>query len=147
MESFEESGILVTQTKVSLQSTDFATQLLKIKDQYECLVELIETMESAKFTIKKAVQVIQELDFGEDICGISRYIQKRMQNNAISKIMNIKRPGISPAVYSLLKHSQITTTSVERSFSMLRKLLAKDRKFKVKNVQQYMISHFNSCTW
>ena len=37
MESFVGSGILVTQAKVSLQKSDLAGRLLKIKDQYECL--------------------------------------------------------------------------------------------------------------
>ena len=59
MKSFVGSGILVTQAKVSLQKSGLAGQLLKIKDQYECLVKLIEKMESAKYnTIKKAVQAI-----------------------------------------------------------------------------------------
>ena len=103
-------------------------------------------MESAKYTINEAVQAIQELHFGEDTCSINRYIQKRMQNNDISKIMHIERPNILPAVYSLFQLSQTTSVSVDRSFSMLRKLLARDRKFKVKNVNRYMILHFNFCT-
>jgi len=70
-----------------------------------------------------------------------------MQNNDISKIINMERQDISPAVYSLLQNSQPTTASVERSFSMLKKLLAKDRNFKAKNVLYYMILHFNSSTW
>ena len=41
MESFVGCGILVTQAKVSLQKSGLAGQLLKIKDQYECLVKLI----------------------------------------------------------------------------------------------------------
>ena len=76
------SGNLVTQAKVVLQTSGLAIQLLKIKDQFECLVKLIETIESAKYTIKEAVQAIRELDFGEDTCSNNRYIQKRMRNNA-----------------------------------------------------------------
>ena len=68
-------GILVTQAKVSLQISGLAGQLLRIKDQYECLVKHIEKMESAKYTIKEAVQAIQELDFGEDTCNIYQYIK------------------------------------------------------------------------
>ena len=41
-ESFVGSGILVTQAKVSSQKSGLAGQLLKIKDQYECLVKLLE---------------------------------------------------------------------------------------------------------
>ena len=62
VERFEWSGILVTQAKVSLQTTGLSTQLLKIQYQYECLVKLIETMESVKYIIEEAVQAIQELD-------------------------------------------------------------------------------------
>ena len=85
MESFVDSGILVTQAKVSLHKKDLAGQQLKIKDQYECVVKLIEKMESAKYTIKEAVQAIQELDVGEDTCNINQYIKKRMQSNDILK--------------------------------------------------------------
>ena len=42
VESFVGSGILVTQAKVSLQKCGLAGQLLKINDQYECLVKLIQ---------------------------------------------------------------------------------------------------------
>ena len=46
-------------------------QLLKVKDQYECLVKLIGTMESTKYTIKEAVQANQELDFRKNSCKIN----------------------------------------------------------------------------
>ena len=139
VESFVGSGILVTQAKVSLQKNGLAGQLLKIKDRYECLAKLIEKVEIAKYTIKEAVQAIQELDFGEDSCNISHYIKKRMQNNDISEIITMERQDISPAVYHMLSAH---ICFVERSFSMLKKLLAKDRNFKVENVRHYMILHF-----
>ena len=104
MKIFEGSGILVAQAKVSLQTTDLATQLLKIIDQYKCLVIFIEMMESAKYIIKVAVQTIEELDFGKDTCSINRYGYKRIKNNDISKIMHMERPDILPAAYSLLQH-------------------------------------------
>ena len=88
VESFVGSGILVTQAKVSLQKSASTGQLLKIKDQYKCRVKLIEKMESAKYTIKEAVQAIQELDFGENICNINQYIKKGIPNNDISEILN-----------------------------------------------------------
>ena len=74
-------------------------------------------MESAKYTIK------------EDTCNINQYIKKIMQNNDISEIINMERQDISPAVYHMLQNSQPTSASIEKS--MLKKLLAKDRNFKV----------------
>ena len=147
VESFVGSGILVTQAKVSLQKSGLAGRLLKIKDQYECLVKLIEKMESAKYIIKEAVQAIQKLDFGEDTCNINQYIEKRMQNNNISEIIYMERQDILPAVYHMLQNSQPTSASVQRCFSMLKKLLAKNGNFKVENMRHYMILHFNASTW
>ena len=63
VESFQGFSILVTQAKVSFQTTGLATP--RIKDQYECLVKLIETMKSAKYIIKEDAQAIQELDTRE----------------------------------------------------------------------------------
>ena len=134
VQSFVGSGILETQAKVSLQKSGLAGQLLKIKDHYECQVKLIGKMESAKYTIQEAVQAIQELDFGEDSCNINQYINKRMQNNDVSKIINMER-HISSTVYHILQNSQATSASVGRSFSMLKKLLAKEKNFKVENVR------------
>ena len=54
---------------------------------------------------------------------------------------------ISPAVYYMLQNSQPTSAFVEKSFSMLKKLLAKDRNFKVENVRHYIILHFNASIW
>ena len=54
MESLQGYGILVTRAKVSLEITDFATQLLKIKGLYECPVKLRDMMESTKYTITRS---------------------------------------------------------------------------------------------
>ena len=70
-----------------------------------------------------------------------------MQNNDISEIINMERKDISPAVYHMLQNSRPTSASVERSFTMLKKLLVKDRNFKVEIVRHYMILHFNASTW
>ena len=65
-------------------------------------------MESAEYTIKEAVEVIQELDFRKDTCNINQLIKKRMQNNTIT---NMERQDILPTTCSLLQNSQPTTAS------------------------------------
>ena len=96
-------------------------------------------MERAKRTIKEVVPTIQELDFGENTCSFSRYIKKRIQNNDVYKLMSLKRLDISPTVYSLLQHCEPTSGSVKRNFSMLRKLLDKDRNFWIENVKYVLL--------
>ena len=70
-----------------------------------------------------------------------------MQNYDISEIINMEKQDISPAVYHLLQNSQPTSASAQRSFSMLKKLLDKDRNFKAENMRHYMILHFNASIW
>ena len=55
--------------------------------------------------MKETVKAIQELDLGEDTCNINQSIKKRMQNNDISEIINIKKQDISLAVYHMLQNS------------------------------------------
>ena len=45
----------------------------------------------------------------------------------------MERQDILPAVYHMLQNSQPTSAFVERSFFRLKKLLAKDRNFKIEN--------------
>ena len=85
VESFVGSGILVTQAKVSLQKSGLADQLLKIKDQYECLVKVIEKMESAKYTIKEAVQAIQELDLVKTLVTSTNILKKECKSMTFLK--------------------------------------------------------------
>ena len=64
VESFVGSGILVIQAKITLQKSSFASQMLKIRDHYECQVKLIEKMVSAKYSIKGSVQAVVVIDLG-----------------------------------------------------------------------------------
>ena len=59
----------------------------------------------------------------------------------------MKKPDVSSADYSLLQHSQLTTASAEKSFSVAQKLLSQNRNFDVENVKQYTIFHLNFCNF
>ena len=52
---------MITQAKISLQKSGLAGQLLKIKNQYECLVQLIEKMEIVLICWR--VEVVQISEF------------------------------------------------------------------------------------
>ena len=112
-----------------MQKSGLAGQLPKLKNQYECLVKLIEKMESAKYTIKEAVQAIQELDFDEDTCNMDQFIKKRMQNNDISEIITIKMQDISPAVYYLLEKFSAHICFCRKKFFHVEKTIGQGQKF------------------
>jgi len=53
------------------------------------------------------------------------------------------RPNISPELHAKLLNCQATSYTVERIFSMLGNLLAKDRHFSPKNVWKYLALYVN----
>ena len=74
------------------------------------------------------VQVIQNLDFGGEICSISRYIKNRIQNNDTSKIMRVERSDIYSTVYSLLQTLSAHQRFCGKKFFYAAKTLGQGKK-------------------
>ena len=126
------------------KAPNLATQLVEIDEQYSALVDAIQKMEDSRCTIREAYQKMTSLDFGVDGCQIGRYIQERMSRNDINCMVKMGRGDVSPHFYSLLSNFQTTFASVERNFSILGKLLARDRNFKDDNVSYYLMLKYNT---
>ena len=56
-------------------------------------------------------------------------LKKRLSNSDLETIIYCTNLTINPTSYALLQKPQPTSAAVERSFSMLSKLLRKDRNF------------------
>ena len=144
--SFTGEGILVRNAKAAVSSDTVLASLVAIKRDYSVLPKTITKIESSKCSIREAHKFLTELDFKEDSAGIMAYLRKRMVKNAdLGAIMQLSRPDVNPATYALLQQCQPTSASVERSFSMLNKLLVKDRNFLPNNIGKYLILHYNLC--
>ena len=145
VEGFEGDGLLVTKARATVANPQITENLLAIKRDYSVLVELLEKCQSTSYTMIAAHNDLQGLKLGMDCCGIKSYICKRLQNNpSFLDIIELKRTDISPALYELLQKCQPTSISVERSFSILKKMLATDRNFKAENVEFYCMMLYNS---
>ena len=72
------------------------------------------------------------MQFDDDLSAIKDYIKKRLSNSDLETIINCINLTIDPTSYAPLLKAQPTTAAVERSLSMLRKLLRKDRNFDIK---------------
>ena len=103
---------------------------------------IVKWLESLSLGISELHQRISNLNLGSDPCKI-KYVTKRLNGNELSVIVSPSRPEISPATYAQLKEAQCTSTAVERSFSMLQKLLRDDRNFRPENVKKYIVAMFN----
>ena len=85
VESFVGSQILVTHAKVSFQKSGLAGQLVKIKDKYECLVKLIEQMESAKYTLKKQCKQSKNLTLVKTLVTSTNTLKKECKTMTFLK--------------------------------------------------------------
>ena len=83
------------------------------------------------------------MQFDDDPYAIKDYIKKRLSNSDLETIINCTNLIIDPISYALFQKAQPTSAAVERSFSMLSKLLKKGRNFDFKNVKKYMMLYHN----
>ena len=75
------------------------------------------------------------------------YIKKRLFNSDLETVINSTNLRIDPTSYALFQKAQPTSDAVERSLSMISKLLRKDRNFDIKNVKKYMMLYYNKKSW
>ena len=96
----------------------------------------------------KHVHLPHQLHFPRQIAApvsvVSAIANGKIYSRKIGNVVKIGRGDISPHLYSLLTNSQATSASAERSFSILRKLLARDRNFKDDNVRHYLMLKYNT---
>ena len=132
--AFEGDGILVSNVKAAVN--DIAKLLAEIHHDYQVLPKIIQKMESSKYIIKEVHADISALDLKEDCVSVSMYIKKRtLKKCGMESVINLKQEDISPALYAELQFCQPTTAAVEWLFSMLSKLLCKERPFSLENVE------------
>ena len=118
------------------------SDLVKI-NQYRTIAANVEFLEGSACTITKAYGLLKNMQFDDDPCAFKDYMTKRQSNSDLETIINCTNLTIDPTSYALLQKAQPTSAAVERSFSMLNKLLRKDRNFDVKNVKKYMMLYYN----
>ena len=114
-----------------------------INGQYQQLESIFDDHIDVNF-IMKNYRILGELTFGDDSCHIKRYLSKHLRKSGSTAIMEKNIPELSPRHYASLEKCQSTSISVERSFSMLKKINAKDRNFKQGNLEDYLICKFNA---
>jgi len=83
-------------------------------------------------------------EFGSDPAGIKLHIDHRFEHNGdLKATVEMTRPNINPGLRAKLLNCQATSCTVERRFSMLGKILAKDRHFSPENIWKYLALYVN----
>ena len=144
--NWTSAGLLVSRAKDAIIVEDLVPDLVEI-NQYRTLAANVEFLEGSACTITEAYGLLKNMQFDNDLCGIKNYIEKRQSNSDLETIINCTNLTIDPTNYALFQKAQPTSAAVEGSFSMLSKLLRKDRHFDVKNVKKYMMLYYNKKSW
>ena len=143
--NWTSAGLLVSRAKDAINVEDLVPDLVKI-NQYRTLAANVEFLEGSACTITEAYGLLKNIRFDDDPYAIKNYIKKRLYSD-LETIINCTKLTIDPTSYALLQKAQPTSAAVERSFSMLSKLLRKERNFDVKNVKKYMMLYYNKKSW
>lgn len=141
--SFEDDGKIIARVKEAVNNPTLYSSLTKVVTQYKCILENIEKCESRSFSIKEAFEMLKDLDFEDDDCEIKEYLEKRRNNSELRNVVEFQNQSIDPSTYAFLLKCPASSAEVERSFSMIKKLLAKDRNFNVENIKKYACIYFN----
>lgn len=143
VEAFEDDGAQARRAKESVRNKDLPRELMEISRCYAQLPQIIDQTTKQNFTIRDAEKMFNELRFEEDPVNLKEYIQARLKKNDLDEISQMRKSSISPSTYNQILNCHPTGAPVERSFSMLNKLLTKDRNFLPENVPAYMRFYFN----
>ena len=144
--NWTSAGLLVSRAKDAINVEDLVPDLVKI-NQYRTAAANVEFLEGSTCTITEAYGLLKNMQFDDDPRAIKNYIKKRLSNSDLETMINCTNLTIDPTSYALLQKAQPISAAVERSFSMLSKLLRKDRNFDVKNVKKYMMLYYNKTSW
>ena len=72
------------------------------------------------------------------------YLKKTNRKNVdVKAIAENARKDINPSLYGQLQNCQPTSAAAKWSFSMLKKILVKDRNFLPHNIEKYAILRYN----
>ena len=135
--NWTSAGLLVSRAKDAINVEDLVPDLVKI-NQYRTLTANVELLEGSACTITEAYGLLKNMQFDDDPCAIKNYIKKRLSNSDLETTINCTNLTIDPTSYALLQKAQPIFAAIEKLFSMLNKLLRKNRNLDVKNVKNYI---------
>ncbi len=141
VESLEADGILISNAKKAVRITSIKSDLIEIKEKYSNLAEYIEETISQSFDIKKAKVLLENISFPGDQLNLKQYLLTKIKKSDFYSCF--ENEDKSPYIIDCLKNSPATSIAVERSFSMLGKILLKERGFNSENIKKYAIFNYN----
>lgn len=141
--SLQDKGVLIKKAKEAVNDPNIVKDLIEVVECYSSLIIILDKFENSEFNIETGFAAVNELKFTKDPVELKIYFTKRLYENEISKLLNFDNDNISPETYLYLKNCIPTSIPVERSFSMLKKMLQYDRNFNTENIYSYFAPYYN----
>ena len=115
----------------------------RVARDYKNLNELIQRFEASTFTMSQPYAELLSINLQQDSAQIGSYLKRRLEKNTgLHAIIKMENQELRPALYADLQLCQPTTASVERSFSILTKMLRKVRPFLPGLNRSFLINSF-----
>ena len=143
--NLNSTGKIVKSSQEAVSDDELETELVQIQSYYEELIPIIDLLTQKKLNIKESYDVLRNIKFNQDVVGIKQYIDKRLEKNEISKLVNWQdsEKEIDLELVEKLLLCQSTSIDVERSFSILKNILRDNRNFSAEKLKYYLICYFN----
>ena len=147
VEEFVIDGSISINAEKSIDNKNLTKYLIYADKTYDFLMKIIGNCENKTyFNMQDAINRVKLFLDIEDEASVYSYIKERIKCNGLFKIKKFENLNLSPKIYNDLLNRPATSISVERSFSMLLKLVTKEKLFKKGNVGKYMMLYYNSST-
>ena len=125
LSTIRQVKISVRQAKEAINVDSLVPDLFRI-NQCRTLVVNVEPLQASDCTMTEAFELLKNMHFLDDPCSIPAYIkQKQLSISYLETIINCINVGAVPTTYAMLQKAPPTSAAVERSYSMLSKLLKK----------------------
>ncbi len=132
IESIENKYVvLLENAKQAIKYANIKDELFSIDSKYSRVVEYLDKTISEGFTVNNAHEMIKAMDLPKDNLNLKQFLENKLAKTDFYEIVNCES---SPHIDSLMLKCPSTSVAVERSFSMLGKLLRNDRRFSSKNI-------------
>ena len=144
VKGFEKDGKIIDNALDALSNTSLIKDLIYIHRNYKKILELINRTQEKHFSIEDAIEAFNSIQQEDDVVGVFSYMKSRFKNNEFLRISSFEKDGITPKIFNELMRCPSTSISIERSFSLLNKLVTKEKHFNDINVEKYMVLYCNS---
>ena len=114
--NFESDGLLMKNAKASVFAAELERDLMNNKVFYAPLVDILNKMESTKYTIQHAYNDLNNLNLEANPAFVDPYMNNKLDGHEMNSVIRLSMSEISPTTYGLLHNCQATSASVERSF-------------------------------